>query len=74
MLDRFYKGRLRGGLKKKKKSREFSLTPRPPPPGGESREFIYDFLPIPEGQIRVVLSVKRPKEGFLELSSVYSKL
>ena len=41
--------------KKTKKSREFSLTPRPPPPGGVSREFIIDFLPIPNGQICVVL-------------------
>ena len=45
-----------GFKKKKKKSREFSLTP--------SREFIIVFLPIPNGQICVVLRWKKAREGF----------
>ena len=37
-----------------KKSVEFSILWRPPPPGGYSMEFIYDFFPVPVSQIRVV--------------------
>ena len=48
---------LRKGFKKKK-GREFSLTrrqPTPPPPsGGYSREFIYNFFSKSKGQTRVV--------------------
>ena len=33
---------------------EFSILGRPPPPGGYSMEFIYDFFSVPVSQIRVV--------------------
>ena len=44
---------LREGFKKKK-SMEFSILWRPPPPGGYSMEFIYDFFSVPVSQIRIV--------------------
>ena len=37
-----------------KKSREFSLSPRPPPPPLESREFIYDFFQHPRFKFALV--------------------
>ena len=44
----------RGSKIKKNKSREFSLSPRPPPPPLESREFIYDFFQHPRFKFALV--------------------
>ena len=59
---------LREGFKKKKKSREFSLTPRPPPRGGKVGNLFMIFYRYQTVNFVLFFGEKRLKKGYKSCS------